>query len=119
VTSSSRAQRGISLLALLLLLACKADETVQKKVALRAELHVIRQALRNFHMDQRRFPHSLEELREKHYLRVIPPDPFTGKADWRLTTEETVRANDFSTSTAPNEVVITDVHSSAPGYSEY
>ena len=111
--------RAAAALALLLLIACKPDETVQKKVALRAELHVIRQALRNFHLDQRRYPHSLEELREKHYIRVIPPDPFTGRADWRLTTEETVRQNNFSTTIAANEVVITDVHSSAPGYSEY
>jgi hypothetical protein len=111
--------RGVAIALTLLFLACRADETVQKRVALRAELHVMRQALRNFHMDQRRYPHSLDELVQKHYIRVIPPDPFTGKADWRLTTEETVRANDFSTSTAANEVVVSDVHSSATGYSEY
>ena len=98
-------------------------ERVQKaqlETALRDNLAQLRKTIEMFHKDNGRYPHSLNEL-VPNYLRKIPPDPMTGSASWRLTTEETVQvSDDFSSSTAPkSESVIIDVHSSAPGYGDY
>jgi len=91
-----------------------------RETALRDNLSAIRKAIQNFHSDKGRYPHSLSEL-TPNYLRTIPIDPMTKSANWRLTTEETVQvSSDFATPTAPrSESVIIDVHSGAPGYSEY
>jgi len=82
-------------------------------------LEEMRSAIARFHSSQHRYPHTLAELTEKGYLKAIPIDPITGVRNWRFTTEETVRSNDFSTATGGNEVGITDVHSAAAAYSEY
>ena len=88
--------------------------------ALRHSLSEMRAAIRNFHSEKGRYPHSLEELVPK-YLHRIPVDPMTNSASWRLTTEESVQVSeDFTTSTtAKSESVVIDVHSSAPGYGDY
>jgi hypothetical protein len=57
----------------------------------------------------------------------IPIDPLTHSATtWRITTEETVRVDDFTTGTAAKRIEILEVHSGAAGrdgsgkrYSEY
>ncbi|HEY0141115.1 MAG TPA: type II secretion system protein G [Thermoanaerobaculia bacterium] len=126
---------ALALVSIALLLAvsgCKdpARERKQQRgreVALKDNLFHIRKAIDNFHADKKRYPASLEEL-VPNYLRMIPPDPITGVADWRLITEETVAVtHDFTTAEAPKPVVsVLDVKSKAPGagadgkpYSEY
>ena len=98
----------------------KRREHAAREAALRENLLVIRKSIANYHHDNGRYPGSLEELVPK-YLPRIPVDPMTSSASWRLTTEETVQpSDDFSASTAPKTTsVIIDVHSTAPGYTDY
>src|SRR5258708_36799438 len=42
----------------------------------------MRGAIDNFYADKQRYPQSLAELKDQHYLRAIPKDPMTGRADW-------------------------------------
>lgn len=87
-----------------------------RDAALKENLFQMRKAIDNFREAEGRYPHSLGELVPK-YIRMIPKDPITNEANWRLTTEETVvPSNDFGQ--APSEgakSVILDVHSAAPG----
>jgi general secretion pathway protein G len=91
-----------------------------RETALAESLMTMRKAISNFYQDNNRYPGSLEELVPK-YMRSIPADPMTSSLSWRLTTEETVQpSDDFSASAAPKtSSVIVDVHSSAPGYTDY
>jgi general secretion pathway protein G len=102
---------------LLLLFAChEGDDRRVAEQTLRTELHVMRIAIRNFRNDKLRYPQSLEELKSGRYLRAIPIDPITHARNWRLTTEETVRTDEFSGKPAAgNTTALMDVHSSAPG----
>lgn len=58
----------------------KARETV-----LREDLFNFRSTIDQFYADQGKYPDSLQELKEKHYLRDIPKDPFTdSKETWQV-----------------------------------
>jgi general secretion pathway protein G len=102
---------------LLMLFAChEAQERRAAEQSLRANLHVMRIAIRNFRNDKRRYPQSLQELKSEHYLRTIPVDPITHTSNWRGTTEETVRMDEFSGKPARgNTTALMDVHSNAAG----
>ena len=101
----------------ILALACKGEqELIAREGALKQNLAAMRQGIAKYKAEKGHYPASLDEL-APNYVRRIPTDPFTQKADWRVTTEETVQPSaDFQTTTvaAPASVVI-DVHSSAPG----
>jgi general secretion pathway protein G len=51
-----------------------------KEAALKQNLMVMREALDKFYGDQSRYPHTLEELAERKYIRGIPVDPITESA---------------------------------------
>ena len=53
-----------------------------KEAASRQDLARMREAITNYTADEKRPPRSLQDLLDKHYLRVIPTDPLTGKKDW-------------------------------------
>lgn len=56
-----------------------------KEAVLRDNLRTTREVLDKFYADTGRYPDSLQELVEKHYLRSLPVDPLTeSAADWRL-----------------------------------
>lgn len=56
-----------------------------KEAALKQDLSVTRDALDKFHGDLGRYPDSLQELVERHYLRKVPVDPLTDSVDtWIL-----------------------------------
>ena len=58
-----------------------------KDNALRTSLNVMRDALDQFAADKGRYPDSLVELVDAHYLRSIPTDPWTDSATtWVLVT---------------------------------
>ncbi|HEX2060081.1 MAG TPA: type II secretion system protein G [Thermoanaerobaculia bacterium] len=99
---------------LLFVAACSKPEPDRRPDVLKAQLAQMRAAIRTFHRDHGRYPHSLEELVPK-YLREVPADPFTNSRDtWRLTTEDIVAPNaDFTTATARGETFVLDVHSGA------
>lgn len=56
-----------------------------RDVALRHNLHQLRDAIDKFHADQARYPASLDELVARRYLRQVPLDPVTDRVDtWVL-----------------------------------
>jgi len=62
----------------------KANEAVLKE-----DLHQMRRAIDDFFADKRRYPESLDELIEQHYLRSIPKDPITrSKQTWTTASPE-------------------------------
>ena len=56
-----------------------------REAALRETLFVVRDAIDKFHADTGRYPAELEELVTRRYLRKLPVDPVTDRADsWTL-----------------------------------
>jgi len=56
-----------------------------KETVLRTNLTATRDAIDRFHADTGRYPAQLMELVDKHYLRTLPWDPITERADsWVL-----------------------------------
>jgi general secretion pathway protein G len=56
-----------------------------KEATLRQDLSVMRDALDKFYSDAGRYPDALDDLVTKRYLRKIPPDPITERADsWQI-----------------------------------
>jgi general secretion pathway protein G len=56
-----------------------------KEKVLVQNLHVTRVAIDQFYGDQGRYPDSLQELVDKHYLRALPFDPVTDSAaTWQI-----------------------------------
>ena len=47
---------------------------------LRTSLNVMRDAIDQFESDKGRYPESMDELVEDHYLRAVPVDPMTDSA---------------------------------------
>jgi len=70
----------MSIIALLLTIALpRYIKTLDKsrEVALRQNLHQMRDALDKYYGDKGKYPESLEDLVLQHYLKNIPPDPMT------------------------------------------
>ena len=99
------------------LLSCQSEKRQQAVSAAMAQaLTQMRKAIGDFRADHKRPPASLDELVRNRYLRAIPHDPVTGTTEWHVTTEESVRVDDFKAQTAasvPQGIV--EVHSAAPG----
>ena len=83
--------------------SAKARETI-----LRQSLHTMRRMIDQYATDQKTLPSSLDDLVRRSYIREIPIDPITGKADWDLEFAE----NSTGVVTEPG---IVGVHSRAPG----
>lgn len=90
-------RRGFTLIELLVVLAIVAvlltlvvpryvDRIdVAKETVLRDNLRGVRDVIDKFYGDSGRFPESLEELVEKHYLKALPVDPLTDSdATWQI-----------------------------------
>lgn len=75
-----------------------------KEAVLREDLSTMRDAIGHYHGDKGAYPLSLDVLAEQKYLRFIPQDPITERADTWLV----VPPPDFSPG-------IYDVHSGAAG----
>lgn len=88
----SRNARGFTLIELLMVLAIVSllmtlalpqyfhSIDVSKERVLAENLHVTRDAIDKFYGDVGRYPDSLDELVDKHYLRAMPFDPITDSA---------------------------------------
>jgi general secretion pathway protein G len=80
----------VVLAAVALLLAVAAPRYVQhldtaRDVALRENLRQMRDAIDKFYADHTRYPAALDELVVRRYLRQVPQDPVTQRADsWLL-----------------------------------
>lgn len=98
----------LSIVALLLALAVPryfGRVELAKEVALRENLHQMRDALDKFYGDQARYPETLQELVTRKYLRRIPADPMTDSdKTWVI-----VPPGD------PKKGAVFDVRSGAPG----
>jgi general secretion pathway protein G len=112
-------RRGFTLVELLLvlllvaLLASIVGPTVtsglqrSRESTLKHDLRVMRQAMDDYYGDNGRYPAALEELVEKRYVRRVPVDPMTGKADtWVLT---------MSDQEDDKVAGVSDLHSGAEG----
>ena len=99
----------VVLAAIGLLLAVAAPRYVQhldnaRDVALKKDLHELRDAIDKFYGDQGRYPAALDELVTRRYLRAVPVDPVTQRADsWVVV------------SPAAQGTGVYDVHSGAKG----
>ena len=80
-----------------------------EEAVLQENLALMRDALDKHYADTGKYPHALEELVSKRYLRSIPKDPFTqSAATWTPVPP-----------TDPKRGGIFDVHSSAKGYERW
>lgn len=53
-----------------------------REAVLKTDLRAIRDAIDNYTLEKKLAPHSLQDLVDAGYLRSIPVDPITHKADW-------------------------------------
>nr|WP_220274694.1 type II secretion system protein [Trinickia dinghuensis] len=78
----------LSIIALMLTLALPEyfhSIDASKERVLAENLRVTRDAIDKFYGDVGRYPESLQELVDKHYLRSLPVDPVTGSAKtWHI-----------------------------------
>jgi general secretion pathway protein G len=93
-SSLHRDQRGFTLIELLVVITIigilagiavanvKWAQQRAREAALKDDLREMRSAIDNFYADKQHYPQSLSELKDKHYLRGIPKDPITEKAEW-------------------------------------
>lgn len=99
-----------------------------REVQLRQNLIGIRTAIDHFYRDQSRYPNSLAELVEKRYLRAVPQDPVTQRADtWTTVASADAQGSDqaFINASAMGSTSnqsqggggIFDIHSGARGNS--
>jgi general secretion pathway protein G len=85
----------------------KARESVLKET-----LFQLRKLIDQYYSDKSKYPASVQALVDENYLRKIPVDPITGKADTWLEVQEQPPADEIE----PGQVFgIVDVHSGAEG----
>ena len=78
-----------------------------KEAVLRQDLFTLRQVISQYTLDKQKAPQSLDDVIAAGYLKVIPPDPTTGSADWTTEQEDSLMAVD------QQEPGIVDVHSAS------
>ena len=60
-----------------------------KEATLKEDLFRMRDAIDQYYADKNKYPGSLEDLVSEKYLRAVPVDPFTSKADsWQTSMAE-------------------------------
>ncbi|MFZ1909199.1 MAG: prepilin-type N-terminal cleavage/methylation domain-containing protein [Burkholderiales bacterium] len=76
-----------------------------KDAVLRSNLHQMREAIQQYYADKGKYPENLERLVTERYLREVPLDPVTERADTWIV----VAPPD------PEQSGVFDVRSGAPG----
>jgi general secretion pathway protein G len=82
-----------------------------KEAVLREALYNFRTTFDQFYADQGKYPDSLDELKEKKYMRDIPKDPFTGNNTSWVPVEPPPPQATTSSAAATDPGRIWDVHS--------
>jgi general secretion pathway protein G len=80
-----------------------------RESVLRQNLFTLRSVISQYTLDKQKAPQSLEDLMQAGYLKQIPRDPITDKADWTVDQEE----NTIMSPDEQDEGGITDVHSAS------
>ena len=63
--------------------------TRAKEATLKEDLFRMRDSIDQYYADKNKYPGSLEDLVSEKYLRAVPVDPFTSKADsWQTSMAE-------------------------------
>jgi len=78
-----------------------------KESLLREDLFQLRSLISQYTLDKQQAPQSLEDLVTAGYLKHLPVDPTTGRADWQPVQEE------ITLSVKQRGAGIGDVHSSS------
>jgi general secretion pathway protein G len=90
-----------------------------REAALRHDLREMRKAIDDYYADKQKYPDSLQTLVSEKYLRSLPKDPITQRADWQevpaTTDPSDPAAVDTSGTNASMTPGIQDVKSAAPG----
>jgi len=92
-----------------------------RESALRHDLFEMRKSIDDYYADKQKYPQSIQALQQEHYLRNVPKDPITGKADWEevQNTPDPSDPNSVPTDPAAQSEGaapgIYDVHSQATG----
>lgn len=113
-------EKGFSLLELLIamfiiiILLSVALPTYQRSVqqaretVLKENLFQMRRSIDQYAADKGKLPQSLQDLVDAKYMRELPVDPITEKAEWNEIQGEDINSNDESQG-------LTDVKSLSPG----
>jgi general secretion pathway protein G len=65
------------------------------EAVLKADLHVMRQAIDSYTVDKQKAPQSLDDLVQAGYLKSMPVDPITKRSDtWMPVQEDTMMSLD-------------------------
>lgn len=100
----------ISILLILIAIAIPAyNQSIlrAKESVLRQDLFQLRSLLSQYTLDKQKAPQSLDDLVTAGYLKQLPNDPTTGKADWEPVQE------DITLSVEQQDPGIDDVHSAS------
>lgn len=81
-----------------------------REAVLKEDLHTMRAAIDSYTVDREQAPQTLDDLVQAGYLKSIPIDPMTTRADTWITSQ-----SDVLTSINETEGGISDVHSGAQG----
>ncbi|MDQ6785791.1 MAG: type II secretion system GspH family protein [Acidobacteriota bacterium] len=86
------------------------QNTVQhaRETVLKENLWQMRRAIDQYGTDKGKLPQSLDDLVKQHYLREMPVDPITEKAEWKE-----IQGEDTTSTEAAQGLI--DVKSLAPG----
>jgi len=75
-----------------------------KETVLRHDLSVMRESIDKYYADLGRYPDTLPDLVDKHYIRSVPVDPFTKSTEsWLMIASED-----------PDHPGVRDIHSGSP-----
>jgi general secretion pathway protein G len=114
----SRKQRGFTLIELLIVISIililvslsiptyKQSILRAKETVLKDDLFTLRRTIDEYTYDKKKAPAALDDLVTDGYLKQIPKDPMTGKADWNPIMEA-------DASFEGTEIGIDDIHSSS------
>lgn len=92
---ASLALFALTFLVLILVANCRVYTATQhsREAVLKTDLRIMRDAIDDYTLDMREPPHSLQDLVDAGYIRSIPVDPITYKANWALDFEGPVLAD--------------------------